>query len=545
MLFKCNYYNQFAVQKINFSLIIFLFLSSVIIYFLTSNLIIPSEDALINFNHAKNLGSRGIFTYGNSSVPIEGSVDLLWILYLSLFSTLGFGEYNIALITTIISFSALIYLYYLKLFEEKLHNKEIIYRLILIYFFIFCNPYIWSGITGFSSIIFSFIFVFLVSIKFTNYSKLFWFISLIFCLLRPDASVWIAGIVLLRYLYFKDSLNSEKKIFFKFFLIPGIIIFFIRWYYFGNFFPLPFYVKSSGIRDFLGIFYLDSIMKSLYVLFPLSIIIMIYYKKLDVKKIFLIFSIPILFYYSMNLDMNIGNRFFSPLYFGLIFFLINKDTKILISFLILTTIITFKFSTETITSILSSKFENHYYVFKDLSKYNGKMLVTEAGKSAYYSNWKVEETWGIANPKYSKNFISYKNLNIQDYDLLMMHCNIDYIFDDIKILNNSRSWENMCRNLSKFLNENQADLQIYLLPYRTKNEKSIYSKIRGEYKKYLKKYLNKSIYLGGTDNCFRYDIFALKKNTKNFNEIEKIFKKNGAIYLEEKLKISNDLICYS
>lgn len=68
------------MQKINFSLIIFLFLSSVITYFLTSNLIIPSEDALISFNHAKNLGSRGIFTYGNSLVPIEGSVDLLWIL---------------------------------------------------------------------------------------------------------------------------------------------------------------------------------------------------------------------------------------------------------------------------------------------------------------------------------------------------------------------------------------------------------------------------------------------------------------------------------
>ena len=77
--------------------------------------------------------------------------------------------------------------------------------------------------------------------------------------------------------------------------------------------------------------------------------------------------------------MNIGNRFFSPLFFGVIYLILSKNKKKLKTFLILCVLVTARFSVDTIATAISSKNENLFYISKDfLNKW--RMLVTETGK---------------------------------------------------------------------------------------------------------------------------------------------------------------------
>ena len=113
---------------------------------------------------------------------------------------------------------------------------------------------------------------------FFDLKKVLLLYCLIICLIRPDGTGWITGPILIRLFFFKESFFKEFKNSLFFFAIPGLICFLSRWYYFGNFFPLPFYVKSSGARDFFGIFFTDSIIKSSYILIPF-IISYIFFRK--------------------------------------------------------------------------------------------------------------------------------------------------------------------------------------------------------------------------------------------------------------------------
>ena len=77
----------------------------------------------------------------------------------SFFSKLGLTEYTTALITTLFSFCGILYLLLEKCYQVKLKDRQIFFNLILFIFCIFFTPYIWSGIVGFSSIVFTFIFL--------------------------------------------------------------------------------------------------------------------------------------------------------------------------------------------------------------------------------------------------------------------------------------------------------------------------------------------------------------------------------------------------
>ena len=365
---------------------------------------------------------------------------------------------------------------------------------------------------------------------------------LIICLIRPDGTKRITGPILIRLFFFRGIFFKEFKNSLIFFAVPGLICFLSRWYYFGNFFPLPFYVKSSGTRDFLSLFFTDSIIKSSYILIPFILSYSFFRKEIDIKKIFYIFIIPLFFYFEMSLEMNIGNRFFSPLFFGVIYLILSKNTKILKTFLILCVLVTARFSVDTIATAISSKNENLFYISKDLSQINGRMLVTETGKTAYYSNWKVEDAYGIVNPKYAKRIIQSSDLKVSDYDMFYLHCNLNYIGKENIVNSKKRTWDNVCKNIVNFINNNNSNYMILLSPYRKPNEDSIYSNLRKAYKK-IKSNFKKDLYLGGFQTCFRHDIVVLNLNYENFNLVKDIFLKHGSVPYNANFKFNGDLYC--
>ena len=240
--------------------------------------------------------------------------------------------------------------------------------------------------------------------------------------------------------------------------------------------------------------------------------------------------------------MNIGNRFFSPLFFGITYLVLTKNIKILKFFLILCVLVAARFSTDTIATAVSSKNENLYYISKDLSKLKGRMLVTETGKTAYYSNWKVEDAYGIVNPKYAKRIIQSSDLKVSDYDMFYLHCNLNYIGKKNAINSQKRNWDNVCKNIVNFINDNNSNYMILLSPYRKLNENSIYSNLRKTYKTVLS-HFNVDFYPGGIEGCYRHDMVVLNLNYEKLNSVKDVFLKHGAVPYDANFKYNGDLYC--
>ena len=137
------------------------------------------------------------------------------------------------------------------------------------------NPFIWSGIAGFSSIFFSLLIISVLYFDENKNYKFFWTLSLLTILTRPDGIVWIFAPILIRFFSLRKNNISEIKYILIISSI-GIIYFVSRFLYFENFFPLPFYVKTN-----FNLLSIDSIVKYSFVLIPLFLTTIFYRKDIN------------------------------------------------------------------------------------------------------------------------------------------------------------------------------------------------------------------------------------------------------------------------
>src|SRR5450432_997735 len=144
-----------------------------------------------------------------------------------------------------------------------------------------------------------------------------WFSYFIF-LLRPDCGIYS---VLLPVLFFLDQKLPARKII-SFYIL--LFLFFtadtlIKYAYFGNPLPLPFYVKKSGFYlGYLGMSYWNPVQYSFDFLFDfgfLFIAFLLFRSGLSMKR-FLVFGIPlsltILYYFTVTQIMGFHSRYYLP-----------------------------------------------------------------------------------------------------------------------------------------------------------------------------------------------------------------------------------------
>ena len=55
------------------------------------------------------------------------------------------------------------------------------------------------------------------------------------------------------------------------------------------------------------------------------------------------------------------------------------------------------------------------------------------------------------------------------FDFAILHCDITNLFKK-NLTDMTRSWRNMCNNITKFLNSNLDQYSIFLVPFRLMNE---------------------------------------------------------------------------
>lgn len=461
---------------------------------------IPAEDAVILYEYSRNLSQAGLITYGNSLTPIEGATDFLWMVVIGVFSKMGVDEF-----LTSLSFSFLSVFLFAKL-AEKMRFRPVI---ILLSFIL--TPYLYAAFSGFSALIFSFVYALGIYIVLKRKEGVYLTI-LILSLIRPDGIVWGLGLIFLKnnLLQSRDFYVIELKKCIIFLIIPGLLYFAWRVWYFDEWFPLPFYVKSSGDRDFL-IFFKNSIIMISYALIPLFIVTPFTFNKISyLKKIFILFIFPVVFYAAMKLEQNIGNRFLAPMFFGgliLVGFEREKNTRLI--YILFSVILSIKLSLNTLLVLLDSKDEQVYSISHDLSAFNGKMLTTEAGRLAYYTEWKVDDSWGLNTPRFAHNLINRNEIRFASYDLIVAHCPINFLLpNSIRDVNSLRTWENQCREITSFIVD--SEYEVYLVPFL--DSKALSYKFRSERK-------------GG--DCNRHDIYAISKKFDNFESLKNIFISHG------------------
>ena len=293
----------------------------------------PAEDAAILFQYSENLSQTGEIAYNLNDIHAEGATDFLWMVLLAIMHFIGFNTY---LAATFLSMLAIIGTGFL-LF--KLTGGKNINYFLAFMFLLIALPMTPASIQGFSPLFFGF-FIILTTYYFLRNNYRFFFISaLLLCLVRPDGIIFALPLTMIILFENKIKFKLKIKYFLIYFFLPGLIYFIWRWNYFGEFLPLPFYVKSNFNR-FLFLFNKGSLWLNLkYLLIYFSptfifIIGLLLQKKVDRKiKTLLLFAIvfiPFIFYSSMNLSQNISHRFQYSFVLGLFIVLaytIQKFTR--------------------------------------------------------------------------------------------------------------------------------------------------------------------------------------------------------------------------
>lgn len=493
-----------------------------VIFYLAYQFCYPSEDALILYVYAKNLANKGMITYSNALIPIEGASDFLSMLIIALLKKVGINEFASALLLNCAATFSIV------LLARRLAIPTTLTLLGILF-----TPYLYSSLYGFNTLFFSAIYVWCLYLVILRKSE-FYFAILLLCLARLDGAVWGVGLIFLHLDLVKEKIEIKKELvaLLTYLIIPGLIYFGWRVWYFGEYFPLPLLVKSVGQRDLL-IFFSDSLLMIGYTLIPVLLTALFLKTKGYLWKAFLLFTLPVLFYSSMRLEQDVGNRFLAPMFFGsLLLTTTEKRIKVTWIFVVISILISLKLSNDTIATVMNSKNENIFSLSSDLSQIHGKMLVTEAGRLAYYTNWDIQDSWGLNTPEYAHNLISRRQLEHSSYDLIVAHCTISMLKDStsIPVPLIIRSWDNQCRVLTSYISSTHYD--IYLVPF-LKNEEFLSQRI--------KKMMGLSIH---KNNCHRYDIYAISQNYEYNNKLKNIIISHGGIlYRKNFTKYSDDSIC--
>lgn len=485
--------------------------------------VVPAEDAVMLYEYAKNFATTGLITYGGNEFPIEGATDFLWMVFIAGLKVAGISEFASALI---LNFLGLLLI--LSFFKNPLEKVLIGVAFLL-------TPFLYSSLSGFSTVFFCAAYI--ISIKLLFEKSKYVYVSLLFlCLIRPDGIVWGAGIVLIRILQVKNSkeFKSEISKLIVGLIVPGLLYFAWRFWYFQELFPLSFLIKSTVPADLI-FFHTDSLKSIFVVIFPIFFVIAgLFKRKEEALKVIILLLIPTLFYAAMKLEKNIGNRFLAPMFFaGLYIFSRFYGIRAIAMFVSLSAYLMFNITTSTADSVVSSSQENIYYLAKDLKQIKGRMLITEAGRLTYFSDWFSEDSWGLNTPRFAHKLITLKDVEKGNYDLIVGHCDLNFLKLKQEELNHDgqRLWWNQCKTLVSYIKKSKFN--VYLVPFLN-DEKSL--------KTHIKKFLGKPAVV--KNFCVRHDIYAIAPSYENREKLIKIINKHGGISYNINLVTNYDQVCY-
>ncbi len=474
--------------------------SLALLFFVTILRVVPAEDSVILFDYARSLAQRGVISFGAAETPIEGATDFLWMLLLALGRAAGIDEFHAA---TLLNLAALFIVLKLSTRGQR--------ALLAFAALSFMTPYLWASVLGFSALFFSCAYVLCLRLRNAADPSSFFLALLLLCLVRPDGVVWAAGVWLARIVEargatFRADLGRAAT----HLVLPGLAYLAWRLWYFEEWLPLPFLVKSAGERD-TGIFFHYSLYQAARAFLPALLAIPFCAagrRGFAARRVSCLFVLPFLFYSSMRLEQNIGDRFFAPAFFGAAYLWFREERpRAQLVFAIAAVVLGLQLTTRTMSAALDSGNETVFPLSRGLASFSGKMLTSEAGRLPYYSGWRTHDSWGLNTPQYAHHMIAGADLARERYDLIVMHCKLAELQRPAGAPTAARTWDNHCSAVLEYLRG--SDYEIILVPYYRATP--------------LSTRLKHALFRPGAPapRCLRHDIYAIAHRTPQRAELRR------------------------
>ena len=427
----------------------------------------------------------GAITFFSGGPRAEGATDFLWMVLLAVAIKLHVPAF---VATQFLNVAALFGISYLLLRISR--TRVTASRVLMVIAFPFLWPQIMAAVAAFSVLPFALIVLAVTFFVYEGRDACAAFAMLLLCLFRPDGIVFALSLLLYRLIFIghQDGLRLPRRLWLLYigcFLVPFLIYFFWRWHYFGEFFPLPFLVKSNTHRHLL--LFVTSSVETIAPYVALVVVVAVCVLKALFKSprylgiVLSLVLLPTLFYSSMRLDQNNADRFFVylPLAVGLMLALtwhnmqwsVRRALLLMVSCMIL---MTYQMK-EAVQGFFG--FSTVAKGFRDLAVEihhqlpRGSMVVTEAGLLPYYTDWVAYDSWGLNTREFAKHLITAGDVRALKPDLVMLHpahsltapCTAR---DGATGGLTARSFENMTDNMIVGI---PADYSLWFLPYPGSN----------------------------------------------------------------------------
>lgn len=514
-----------------------LFILSIIFFSLPSHLS-PAEDATILYRYSENVAQEGRICYNPGGEVAEGATDFLWMLILSMGIKLGIDPY---LFSRILSVLGLIgsYLIGRKWLEEE---GKPTYLSHLLLGSLLVNSQLMAAVQGFSVAFFGCWGLFCMY----QYGRknMFGLVSsaLILGLIRPDGL--LLGIPLVFQAFWQERMDWKMNLrtVILWGLLPGLLYFGWRWWYFGEVLPLPMYVKGgTGFQIDSLMYEIKYMLKYLFPLFVCIGIALLQQRKQpkDLAPLSLICILfPLLFYAQIRLEQNIADRFLYLFHLGtLIIFLlawpVEKKNRVVFSaawilYFILSLLYCIIFTKGTLQIVRN----NPVRIAKALTEIPDlRMAVTEAGRLPYYSKCETLDLWGLNSPALAKRPLQQTDLKVFDPDLIVLDVGYDYhLLDSLLIAPQipDKTWFGMVQQAYQYAQEDQA-YEAWMVPFWQESPLPVDWK---GFDRFAQTLIDmKTQWIGGVfrEPYPRYHLYLVKRRSSIQHQIIPVLKKYDAI----------------
>jgi hypothetical protein len=436
------------------------------------HLILPEEDAVILFQYSRNLAHTGAITYIPNGPHAEGATDFAWMLLLAAGIKLHIAPFwTVALANTV----SILALPFLLARIAAVALTPIAAAFIMGAFALM--PQVTAAALGFSVLPFA-CFLTLVALSFLRANDVaLALLCLALCLFRPDGIVFAAPILTAALIVYPNR-TRRAAIIAAAFVLPGLLYFAWRAYYFHSLLPLPFLVKSDAVRV-AHLFVLDSVQHGLFLcLFAFTLAFLATRNtKLDAPHRALLLTLlilPNLFYFAMRLDQDAGHRFFIylPIDAAIVLAMQWQRLKPQRSYLLRTGLALWLFlianmSLHALQLGRYAQFDNRKAIAEDLAQLpHGTLLTTEAGFLPWYSGWPTYDAWGLNTADFAHHLLQPSAIATLHPDAILL-----YTASTIECTRTAawptpytqRTWQHLTRNMVTGIDP--QDYTLWYVPY--------------------------------------------------------------------------------
>ncbi len=427
--------------------------------------VLPAEDAAMLFAYASNLADSGVISFYPGGPPTEGATDFLFMVALAALRRLGLppaaGAGLLTMLGALVTFATLHRLAVAGATAGSPRLRALQGALLAI--LLAGTSFLLPALTGFSVYVFLAPIALMVLFHQRGTPVGFFAAALCTCLVRPDGVV-VAGPLAAALLWRQRHSRRAWLACGLLLLLPGLAYFLWRWSYFGALMPLPFYVKTAGMGDLLGIFHLDGIRANYFALSnPVTLILLAAAITLPFRRLrgFVVANAALLatiaaglvFYAAIRQEQNVGLRFQAPIYLLMIILFLRLPIEAglrlpLMAVAALAALPTLAHA--VLDGPALSRDDNVAPFAAELRALpRGTMLVTEAGMLPYRSGWIAIDSWGLNTAELSRRVILPEDVERYAPDLIVVHT-----YDDLRRIraldfqrSTTRSWENQARNI--------------------------------------------------------------------------------------------------